>query len=1218
MRILQIRFKNLNSLVGEWEIDLTHPAFTSDGIFAITGPTGAGKTTILDAICLALYGRTPRLNRVTKSGNEIMSRQTGECFAEVVFETQAGRFRCHWSQHRARKKPDGELQPPRQEIADADSGLIFEAKLRGVAEQIELATGMDFDRFTRSMLLAQGGFATFLQAAPDERAPILEQITGTEIYSHISVGVHKRRSEERIKLDLLLAEFSGMHLLSEEHEQQYKVDLKQKTLEDVDLNQQLTHLNQAVAWREGVLRLEHESSLIDIQKQDLSIRQAAFKPELDKLQRANQALELAGEYVGLTSLRCEQDTDQRHHAEHLQALPKQKTLLKQAEDTMTQAGEALERKKAEQKECWLVTRSVRELDLKCLEKTAPLKAAKDAIAELVCELNGLRLKQDEDSTTLRTKKIAFDAILLQLNETTADEGLVEHLAGIRSRFDTLQQLNERQTTIVKELAEAEHQAVETMRVWNQQKADLDVLKQVLQTIQNKLTDKQAAAVDDIASLHMKLSDLNQRKERLNQWSEWVTSRMESKRYLTELIGRGEVLSTENTLLAQQLQIQNEKTITLEREIHLLETQLSLLKKIQSFEDARQQLQDGESCPLCGSNEHPFAEGNTPHPDETTILLRDAKSSFKITHSAVSELKVKQAENHKDLEQVVLLKKQTADRVTIIDEQITHVIQTFDAAPDTTLALLQQDNADSLLITSNAVLTAETLAKDIATLRASFDKTNASVIDSERETQRAAHKKEMVEHTIERVKKIADALTADLQQAMCELLHEIAPYGINRLDSDALVELTSRRTQWLQRQKTQTETKQALLSLEIGTQHQFQQIAMSETALKKQRELFDLLERDLDVLVKQRHALFGDKNPDHAETLLSLAIEAAETTRDGSRQIVNQATQELAKIKHRIDELNTLMNLRLARLSLTEEAFQIRLKQCDFVDETDYLNACLPENERKTRMHQASQLDTEFTGLESKWRDTAALLSTERQKQVTEQTLDALKLALASLITRHRDLQQDIGAITQKLKDNDSLRQKQQGSIKLIDAQKNECSRWSVLHELIGSVDGKKYRNFAQGLTFEMMIGHANRQLLKMTDRYLLSRDEVLPLELNVIDNYQAGEIRSTKNLSGGESFIVSLCLALGLSQMSSQNVRVDSLFLDEGFGTLDDDALDTALETLAGLQQDGKLIGMISHVPALKERISTQIRVSPQTGGRSVISGAGCRLINNENLGKDQ
>src|SRR5690606_10198788 len=119
MRILNIRFKNLNSLVGEWAIDLEDPAYIGDGIFAITGPTGAGKSTILDAICLALYGRTPRLGKITKSTNEIMSRQTGECFAEVVFETALGRFRCHWSQHRARRKAEGDLQFPKHEIADA-------------------------------------------------------------------------------------------------------------------------------------------------------------------------------------------------------------------------------------------------------------------------------------------------------------------------------------------------------------------------------------------------------------------------------------------------------------------------------------------------------------------------------------------------------------------------------------------------------------------------------------------------------------------------------------------------------------------------------------------------------------------------------------------------------------------------------------------------------------------------------------------------------------------------------------------------------------------------------------------------------------------------------------------------------------------------------------------------------------------------------------------
>lgn len=165
MRILGVRFKNLNSLTGEWQVDFTHPDYASDGIFAITGATGSGKTTILDAVCLGLYGRTPRLDNVTKSSNEIMSRQTGECFAEVDFETQKGRYRCHWSQHRARRRHDGELQPARHEIAAA-SGAVLESGITQVGEFIKKVTGMDFKRFTRSMLLARGDSRRFFRLGP--------------------------------------------------------------------------------------------------------------------------------------------------------------------------------------------------------------------------------------------------------------------------------------------------------------------------------------------------------------------------------------------------------------------------------------------------------------------------------------------------------------------------------------------------------------------------------------------------------------------------------------------------------------------------------------------------------------------------------------------------------------------------------------------------------------------------------------------------------------------------------------------------------------------------------------------------------------------------------------------------------------------------------------------------------------------------------------------
>jgi len=220
---------------------------------------------------------------------------------------------------------------------------------------------------------------------------------------------------------------------------------------------------------------------------------------------------------------------------------------------------------------------------------------------------------------------------------------------------------------------------------------------------------------------------------------------------------------------------------------------------------------------------------------------------------------------------------------------------------------------------------------------------------------------------------------------------------------------------------------------------------------------------------------------------------------------------------------------------------------------------------------------------------------EQQKNTCAASLNQVKDAVAAC--RHQ------------LSENEKARARIKLQQEKIEARKKECRRWEKLDALIGSYDGKKYRNFAQGLTFELMVAHANRQLARMSDRYLLVRDVKEPLELNVIDNYQAGEVRSTRNLSGGESFLVSLTLALGLSSMASQKVRVDSLFLDEGFGTLDEEALETALETLAGLQQDSKLIGVISHVTALKERISTQIEIIPGTGGRSQVSGPGCARV---------
>ncbi len=407
-----------------------------------------------------------------------------------------------------------------------------------------------------------------------------------------------------------------------------------------------------------------------------------------------------------------------------------------------------------------------------------------------------------------------------------------------------------------------------------------------------------------------------------------------------------------------------------------------------------------------------------------------------------------------------------------------------------------------------------------------------------------------------------------------------------------------------------ELEQTIAALEIQTRHQAEHILQKENELKKQRQQRGVLLLEQQSFVRARQEMFGDKKVDDEEARLARAIESADQEVDSARKMLATADQELSQLKTKINEHEKAVAIRDLQLESSTEAFLRRLGDSGFADEGNYTSACLPEAERKHLAQLSQRLTDEKTEISLKEREKTRLLETERQKQLTEESLDDLKNTLAIRVGQQKDLHQEIGGIRQKLTDNESLKQQQQERVQAVEAQKREYLRWDMLHELIGSADGKKYRNFAQGLTFELMISHANRQLQKMTDRYLVIRDDAQPLELNVIDNYQAGEIRSTKNLSGGESFIVSLSLALGLSHMASKNVRVDSLFLDEGFGTLDEEALDTALETLAGLQQDGKLIGIISHVPALKERISTQIQVDPQTGGRSRISGPGCARLN--------
>ena len=183
MKILRIRLKNLNSLKGEHCVDLTAEPLASAGLFAITGSTGAGKSTLLDAVTLALYGKAARYGNESNP-EHVMSRHTGECSAEVEFEVPSGRYRAVWERHRSRKKADGPLQNPKRYIYN-HAGEPLAQQIREAELKIEELLGLNYDRFLRSVLLAQGEFARFLTAGANERAELLESLTGRVIYSRL-------------------------------------------------------------------------------------------------------------------------------------------------------------------------------------------------------------------------------------------------------------------------------------------------------------------------------------------------------------------------------------------------------------------------------------------------------------------------------------------------------------------------------------------------------------------------------------------------------------------------------------------------------------------------------------------------------------------------------------------------------------------------------------------------------------------------------------------------------------------------------------------------------------------------------------------------------------------------------------------------------------------------------------------------------------------------
>ncbi len=282
------------------------------------------------------------------------------------------------------------------------------------------------------------------------------------------------------------------------------------------------------------------------------------------------------------------------------------------------------------------------------------------------------------------------------------------------------------------------------------------------------------------------------------------------------------------------------------------------------------------------------------------------------------------------------------------------------------------------------------------------------------------------------------------------------------------------------------------------------------------------------------------------------------------------------------------------------AFSAALNAAGFADETAFGYALLNETERtqllaleeklKQRAQQVDALQQQAdSALEQHMRARPESMPDDVNQEDIRQLLLSLGAMAKAEVSQQGELQQQLASDQQR-------REKQRVLLEAIARAELTCEDLGYLNQLIGSQKGDKFRRFAQGLTLDHLVFLANRQLARLHGRYLLQRKTSDTLELQVADTWQADAVRDTRTLSGGESFLVSLALALALSDLVSAKTRIDSLFLDEGFGTLDGETLDTALDVLDNLNASGKTIGVISHVEAMKDRIHVQIRVKKRNG----------------------
>jgi exonuclease SbcC len=1231
MKIHTIRLQNLNSLKGHVAIEFDKEPFVHTGLFVITGDTGAGKTTILDAITLALYGETSR-----EHASEVMSNGTTEALAEVEFSNEKGRFLATWQQNRTNRKVNPLIVTRKLAQWDAENGqwkIIASGKAevdgrnkdtRGAIEQY---LGLGYDQFKRTVLLAQGDFAAFLLSDEKNRSAVLERLTDTEIYTKLSKAAFFRAKETREVLDRLEFEKGVQQLLAPEDVEALQTEAKNTETSAQQTDQLIARFRAQETMLKAIAELQATLVHIEEDEQALETAKRAFARNAERLRMHRAATPFL---QIITRLR---DTEELQEKLIAEATVLQSDLQEKEEKALRCQSVITERQE--------VLKSVE----KGLQQTEPvvskvlllddrMEAQQRTIAQLGLSLAEAQQKSIEFETLIREKErhladreiqIADAGKWLELhphavNLPTSLEIIDKDLQALRGLYQTMKRNEE---LLQEETPAFEEATQKLLTAKSAQELALQHLHRTQSHWQQFLTDlspvlRTSVLPEDImAAIGGRLQSLEDFFRHYLQYRDTLSDLAKVRDQQNDLSIAAE------TTLKLLFEAEDELGEARERE-DIKRRRYERDRQVLNYErDRATTLTKGEPCPLCGALHHPFLEeaAMISFTDDARQEWELARKYLEDVQGRCTRLNVELRELGRNIRQI------ETDFGTLLDIQADDMMQFAAHKHEAELDRLQ----NALLEEHETIadLSTTLIGEQIAFTRALLEQTKhhaeelrtfAEVLtEAERKFTGAESEAKIRAANVARLQESVAESTTQYEKAVAALNQMLAPYQLvfspDAIFREKLNELSATSNQYT---RYTTERNAALNTMQVLSA-ELQQL--SERIQERKKEASDLatklsLEKETwTTLREQRFTLFGERNPQEELALLKKQLDEAQRNISEigqQEQIIRDALTDLRSRKKQNEQQMAINQNRAAalHLELLEKARNAIAKGEIAPPDDDVAGfisvSILPEAEAEGLKLEQSSLERRSTELHTRKKTTRQALDKAREQPGADALLPDVLTALKAAESQKQEMANRLGAIRQQLDEQEKRSRQSAALIQKIEAYQKELYRHDQLRVLIGSSDGASFRRFAQSLTLEQLIYYANTHLTRLEGgRYRIRKRPETDLDMEIVDTFQADFIRSVNTLSGGETFLVSLALALGLSDMTGRKTRIQSLFIDEGFGALDETALERAVDTLENLQSQGAMVGVISHIREMKARISTQIRVVKKSDGFSAVEIAG-------------